>query len=92
MKDKGNQTVLGMFISTFIYCLLVLRAVHTSGGEDFVPNLSVTFALILSLTNVGVLIYFIHHISASIQAEQVVASVYHELDAHIDLFFPANVE
>ncbi|WP_250655578.1 DUF2254 domain-containing protein [Alkalimarinus coralli] len=91
MKDKGNQTVLGMFISTFIYCLLVLRAVHTSGGEDFVPNLSVTFALILSLTNVGVLIYFIHHISASIQAEQVVASVYHELDAHIDLFFPQTL-
>ena len=88
MKDKGNQVVLGMFISTFIYCLLVLRAVHTSGGEDFVPNLSVTFALILSLINVAVLIYFIHHISASIQAEQVVASVYHELDAHIDLFFP----
>jgi uncharacterized membrane protein len=88
MKDRGNQLVLGMFISTFIYCLLVLRSVYTSGGQDFVPNLSVTFALFLSLINVGVLIYFIHHISTSIQADNVVASVYQELDVHIDLFFP----
>lgn len=92
MKDKGNQVVLGMFISTFIYCLLVLRAVHTSGEQIFVPNLSVTSALIAALFNVGVLIYFIHHISTSIQADHVVASVYQELTEHIDLFFPDPID
>ncbi|UZE96510.1 DUF2254 domain-containing protein [Alkalimarinus alittae] len=92
MKDTGNQVVLGTFISTFIYCLLVIRAVHTSGEQDFVPHLSVSFSLVAALFNVGVLIYFIHHISSSIQAEQVVASVYQELESHIDLFFPDTLD
>jgi uncharacterized membrane protein len=29
MKDTGNQVVLGTFIATFIYCLLILGAVDT---------------------------------------------------------------
>src|SRR5689334_15337853 len=28
MRDRGNQIVLGTFIATFIYCLLVLRTVR----------------------------------------------------------------
>ena len=32
MADRGNQFVLGTFIATFAYCLLVLRGVN--GTED----------------------------------------------------------
>jgi uncharacterized membrane protein len=35
LRDRGNQIVLGTFISTFLYCLLVLR-IHYRAG-DFVP-------------------------------------------------------
>jgi len=31
MQDTGNQVVLGTFIATFIYCLLVLRTVRGEG-------------------------------------------------------------
>jgi uncharacterized membrane protein len=31
MQDTGNQLVLGTFIGTFIYCLLVLRTIHGEG-------------------------------------------------------------
>ena len=45
--DRVNQTVLGFFIGTFTYALLVLRTVRApledSGG--FVPSLSVTVAI-----------------------------------------------
>ncbi len=30
MEDRGNQITLGTFISTFLYCLLVLRTVRAS--------------------------------------------------------------
>ena len=84
MSDRGNQIVLGTFIGTYAYCLLVLRAVH--GGEDdsFTPHFAVTVAVALALVGVGVLIYFVHHVSASIQADNVVARTAGELDAHID--------
>ena len=63
MHDTGNQVTLGTFIATFVYCLLVLRTVHTVEGEDFVPSISVAVAIFLALAGIAVLIYFIHHVS-----------------------------
>lgn len=88
MKDRGNQAVLGTFIATFIYCLLILRSVDTSGRQIFVPYISVSFGVLLALASVGVLIYFIHHISTSIHADHVTETVYRELMETIQALFP----
>jgi uncharacterized membrane protein len=55
MKDTGNQIVLGTFIGTFIYCLLVLRTIRTEGDgySQFVPQLSVTVGTILAIISIG---------------------------------------
>ena len=91
MKDRGNQVVLGIFNATFIYCLLILRSVDTTETYAFVPNISTSFAVVLALINVGILIYFIHHISSSIQADHIISSVYKELMASIDRLFPEEL-
>ena len=92
MHDTGNQVVLGTFIATFAYCLLVLRAVHTVEGEDFVPSISVAVALVLALAGIAVLIYFIHHVSALMQAEQVISAVSRDLEEKIRRLFPEEAE
>lgn len=91
MNDRGNQVVLGTFIATFLYCLLVMRTVRGVDDNEFVPHLSVTLGVVLAMASVGVLIYFIHHIAASIQASNVIAKVAGELDAAIDRLFPEKV-
>jgi uncharacterized membrane protein len=53
-----------------------------------VPRISVAFAMLLALANIGVIIYFIHHISRSIQADRVIADVYQELSEHMQRLFP----
>lgn len=88
MRDTGNQVVLGTFISTFVYSLLVLRTVRSIGGSSFVPHISVTIAIILALASLGLLIYFIHHVSVSIHVENVIASVERELNTAIERLFP----
>ncbi len=88
MHDTGNQVVLGTFIAGFAYCLLVLRTVHTVEGEDFVPSISVAVALVLALAGIVVLIYFIHHVSLSMQAEQVISAVSRDLEEKIERLFP----
>lgn len=88
MSDKGTQLVLGVFVAIFIYCLLVLQATKSFGQTDFVPGLSVYFALTLAFIGVGVLIYFIHHVAHSIQADNVVEQVYCELQNNIARLFP----
>ena len=48
--DRANQTVLGVFVGIFAYCLVVLRT--TRGGDEgaFVPALSVLVAVALALS------------------------------------------
>ena len=82
-RDLGNQLVLGTFVATFLYCLLVLRTVRGTQEGDFVPYLSVTSGVLLAAASIGVLIYFIHHIAASIQAENLIAVVGAELKRDI---------
>lgn len=88
MRDLGNQVVLGTFISTFVYCLLVLRTVRGSEDAEFVPYLSVTLGIGFALSSLGVLIYFIHHVAQAIQAEHLIASVAGELEEAIEHMFP----
>lgn len=82
MRDIANQVVLGTFVATFLYCLLVLRTIRRADEVAFVPHLSVS---------IGLLIYFIHHVSVSIQADEVVARVGRELEAGIDILFPGQL-
>lgn len=91
MRDTVNQVVLGTFVATFVYCLLVLRTVRRVDEGAFVPHLSVSIGVLLAIVSVGVLIYFIHHISVSIQADQVVARVGKELEDGIDRLFPSHL-
>jgi len=86
MRDRGNQFVLGSFISTFLYCLLVMRTVR--GGGDvldgiFVPQLSVTIALVLAVINLGAFVYFIHHTTEGIQAANIITRVADALNKKI---------
>jgi uncharacterized membrane protein len=91
LGDLGNQVVLGTFVSTFIYCLLVLRAVRGEETAAFVPHAAVTGGVALAVLSLGVLIYFIHHVSTSIQASRIIAAVSSDLDATMVRLFPAKI-
>ena len=88
MRNTTTQVVLGTFIATFLYCLIVLRTIKRGDGVSFVPHLSVTIGVFLAVVSIGVLIYFIHHVSVSIQANEIVARVGIELIEGIDRLIP----
>ncbi len=76
MRDRITQILLGTFISTFIYCVLVVRTIRgTEFSGGFVPAISVTVALALALASLVLLVFFIHHISASIQASHILSVI-----------------
>lgn len=97
MRDRGNQVTLGVFISTFIYCLLILRTVRSGNADDadveiaaFVPQISLMVTLVLTLASVGVLIYFIHHVPESINVSNITARVGREFVSMADDLFPTH--
>ncbi|GAA1704969.1 DUF2254 domain-containing protein [Dietzia cercidiphylli] len=72
-EDRGNQVTLGVFISTFAFSLYSLRTV-TGGdeGDPFVPHYNVTLALILALCCIAALVFFLGHVTSSINTTRVV--------------------
>ncbi|MES2366000.1 MAG: DUF2254 domain-containing protein [Pseudomonadota bacterium] len=91
MRDTTNQLVLGTFVATFLYCLLVLRTIRRADAVAFVPHLSVTLGVLFALASLWVLIYFIHHVSVSIQADEIVARVGSELNDVIERLYPVPI-
>jgi uncharacterized membrane protein len=79
IRDARNQTVLGIFLGTFAYALMVLRTVRTVEEDPFVPHLAITGAMALALVAVGTLVWFVHHIATSINIETVVDAVQQDL-------------
>ena len=91
MRDRGNQVVLGMFVSVFVYCILVLRTIR-GGEEEFIPSYALLAGMVLGLVAIGFLIFFIHHIASSIQASTILANIYHETTDVIDDLYSGKPE
>lgn len=88
MRDTGNQLVLGTLLATFLYCLLILRTINGTGNETFVPHISVVVSLLLALASLIMFIYFIDHVSSSMQADRVASTANRELEKVINRVFP----
>jgi uncharacterized membrane protein len=83
--DRGTQVVLGVFLGTFTYALLVLRAVRSpgedGGGAGFVPVTAVAVAIVLALVSIAFMIYTINHVARSVQVAVIIKRVtYDTLD------------
>ena len=83
LRDTGNKIVLGLFVSTFIYGLMILASIDTGQG-GFVPLWSVLTCIVLTMLSIGALIYYIHNISTAIQADHIIALIGEELNEAID--------
>jgi len=85
IRDRGTQLTLGTYVATFVYAVLTLGSVGQGHHGPFVPHISVTMTLLLMLADLGVLIYFLHHIAIQIQLPQVIAGIAGDLQEAIEL-------
>lgn len=86
MGDMRTQASLGLFISTVVYLLLVLRS--TFGKNDEISNLAVTVGTVLVFVSLATLLLFVHHLARSIIADNAVARVGGQLDEDIVRLLP----
>jgi uncharacterized membrane protein len=90
MYDLPTQITLGVFLSTGLYCLLLLRAVEQTNSGATVPHVAVFSATVLVAVSVIMLIAFIQNVATLIQAPQVVAAVARDLNAAITRLYPES--
>ncbi|OQW37299.1 MAG: hypothetical protein A4E19_14150 [Nitrospira sp. SG-bin1] len=75
MRNLTTQFVMGSFLATLVYSLLVLRLVHSAGNDEAVPRIAVTLGILLALVSFGMLVYFLYHMSENMDAPNLVAAI-----------------
>jgi len=86
-KDRITQWTLGIFLGTFLYCMATLPAAH-SLPRPFSPVTSVIGAILLAIICVGLLLFFINHISQAISVNHIVDRIASETEIVIDDVMP----
>lgn len=89
LTDRGSQASLGTLLGSFTYSLLVIVVVRGRGG--FVPYASTYAGILIGIIAVGVLIYFINHITKLLRAEDVIASLAREVIRATERVFPEQI-
>ncbi|MBN1132380.1 MAG: DUF2254 domain-containing protein [Bacteroidales bacterium] len=91
MYIRLNQVVLGSYIATYLYCLIVLNTVKENNGDSFIPSISILLAILAAIVNIILLIVFIHHIAISIQADKVISDISAFISKRIKILFPEKM-
>ncbi len=83
-SNRRTQLVLGMFMMTIVYLLLVLRALRGGAEQAEVPETAVAVGSALALICVLALLAFIQGVATLVVADEVIRRVRKELDSAID--------
>ncbi len=70
-RDRLAQSVLAVFIGTFMYCLIVLAKLR----EDAVPALSVSIGVLSAIVAFMLFVAFIHHIVVSLKPSTLIKRI-----------------
>jgi uncharacterized membrane protein len=74
LTDKKNQFVLGFYLGTIIYCLIIILNVKPGETHQDSPKVGVLLAMFLGICCLGLFIYFIHLISLRLQVGNIISS------------------
>lgn len=77
LRDRRVQIVMSGMVGSAVYSVGVLRLVRSEGGgvDPFVPRLAVTVALVLSFAAVGLLLYFVNHVTQHLRVDVVMHEI-----------------
>src|SRR5919112_5720289 len=88
LSDRRTQLAIGLFVTTFVYSMLVLRRIDSQG--DVLPGLSVLVAYALMLASIVGLILYLHHSGQRLRVGGLISLVGDELRKQIDDFYPSD--
>ncbi|MFA0961270.1 DUF2254 domain-containing protein [Roseivirga sp. BDSF3-8] len=78
ISSKPHQVVLGLFLGTITYTITVLSNIDSDYFEFVVPKLALVINAGAGAVSFIAFIYFIHHISRSIQVSNILLELHHK--------------
>lgn len=74
IRSKANQFVLGFYVGTFGYSLVLLRTIQNESQKPL-PQLGPLLAIFLALVCLALLIFYIHRLATSIKSNMILAAI-----------------
>lgn len=92
VRDRLVQSVLTVFLATFVYALVVLRTVRTESNNDpgFVPRIAVTLAILLAVGSAVALVAFLAHIASLMRVDTLMRDVHTQMGIALDQLYPPD--
>jgi uncharacterized membrane protein len=75
MADRQIQAVIGLFLATILYILVVLRSISDVLGPSGVPHVAVTGGTLLTVFCLFALLFYVHKVARSLVADNIVDTV-----------------
>ncbi|HKJ35104.1 MAG TPA: DUF2254 domain-containing protein [Solirubrobacterales bacterium] len=92
LRDPTTKFALGIFMMTFMYSLLVLRTIGADGNENFVPDNSISVALLMLLASMIMFLRLISTTTQGLRVASVTGDLARETAKVIDRIYPDRVE
>jgi uncharacterized membrane protein len=90
MSSIMTQVVLGTYVMTILYGLLILASTGSRPDAGVVAHPSVTIAIALTFVNAVLLIFFLHSLGRSLMSESIIAKIGRELDTTLGHLQPLD--
>lgn len=84
ISDHKHQIILGIYLSSILYCIFILFSIQPTGDQYQVPGFSVLVGILATVVCIYAFIYFIHTISQSIQITFILDKIYMEAKARLN--------
>jgi len=76
ISSRFHQVVLGVYIGTIIYSLILIINIDSPDIEYSVPAFGVFISMVMAIICLGLFVYFIHSISQKIQVDSILGTIY----------------
>ncbi|CAM4379812.1 DUF2254 domain-containing protein [Zobellia roscoffensis] len=84
VSNSKHQFILGTYVGTLLYCIIILTSLGARGIDANTVGLSTMFAAILSVSCIGLFVYFIHSISGAIQIQNIIDKIFEKCNGFAD--------
>ncbi len=84
ITKKSHQIVLGFYIGTIVYSLILITNIQSQEAEYQIPSIGILVAMMFAITCLGLFVYFIDSISKSIQVDNILNQIYDQTKEQIE--------
>jgi len=89
ISSRFHQIVLGFYIGTIVYSLIMIVNINAREMQDSVPSFGIFLSMLFAISCLGLFVYFIHSISMKIQVDNILKDIHKKT---IKTIKAANVE